>query len=100
MLQLEAMGVKQVKPLSVNFVDHSMMQSGFRNPDDHEYLRTVSKKLGIVLSPPGTGICHFLNIGNFVKPGMTGFGTDSRTVNAGGMGAIYLGTGGYEVGLA
>ena len=62
MLQLEAMGVKQVKPLSVNFVDHSMMQSGFRNPDDHEYLRTVSKKLGIVLSPPGTGICQFLNI--------------------------------------
>ena len=41
MLQLEAMGVERVKPLSVNFVDHSMMQSGFRNPDDHEYLKTV-----------------------------------------------------------
>ena len=53
MLQLEAMGVKRVKPLSVNFVDHSMMQMGFRNPDDHEYLRTVSQKLGIVFSPPG-----------------------------------------------
>ena len=73
MLQLEAMGVKRVKPLSVNFVDHSMMQSGFRNPDDHEYLRTVSKKLGIIFSPPGAGICHFLNIENFVKPGMTGW---------------------------
>ena len=34
MLQLEAMGVKRVKPLSVNFVDHSMLQVGFRNPDD------------------------------------------------------------------
>lgn len=100
MLQLEAMGVKQVKPLSVNFVDHSMMQSGFRNPDDHEYLRTVSKKLGIVFSPPGTGICHFLNIENFVKPGMTGVGADSHTVNAGGMGAIYFGAGGYDVALA
>lgn len=100
MLQLEAMGVKRVKPLSVNFVDHSMMQSGFRNPDDHEYLRTVSKKLGIIFSPPGAGICHFLNIENFVKPGMTGIGADSHTVNAGGMGAIYFGAGGYDVALA
>ncbi len=100
MLQLEAMGVKRVKPLSVNFVDHSMMQSGFRNPDDHEYLRTVSRKLGIIFSPPGAGICHFLNIENFVKPGMTGIGADSHTVNAGGMGAIYFGAGGYDVALA
>lgn len=100
MLQLEAMGVKRVKPLSVNFVDHSMMQVGFRNPDDHEYLRSVSRKLGIVFSPPGTGICHFLNVENFVKPGMTGIGADSHTVNAGGMGAIYFGAGGYDVALA
>ncbi|MCB1869176.1 MAG: aconitate hydratase, partial [Gammaproteobacteria bacterium] len=100
MLQLEAMGIKRVKPLSVNFVDHSMMQSGFRNPDDHEYLRTVSRKLGIIYSPPGTGICHFLNIENFVKPGMTGIGADSHTVNAGGMGAIFFGAGGYDVALA
>lgn len=100
MLQLEAMGVERVKPLSVNFVDHSMMQSGFRNPDDHQYLRTVSQKLGIIYSPPGTGICHFLNIENFVKPGMTGIGADSHTVNSGGMGAIYFGAGGYDVALA
>ena len=100
MLQLEAMGIDRVKSMSVNFVDHSMMQSGFRNPDDHEYLRTVSQKLGIVFSPPGTGICHFLNIENFVKPGMTGIGADSHTVNAGGMGAIYFGAGGYDVALA
>ena len=100
MLQLEAMGVKRVKPLSVNFVDHSMMQSGFRNPDDHEYLKSISKKLGIIFSPPGTGICHFLNIENFVKPGMTGIGADSHTVNAGGMGAVYFGAGGYDVALA
>ena len=100
MLQLEAMGVDHVKPLSVNFVDHSMMQSGFRNPDDHAYLESVSKKLGIIFSPPGAGICHFLNIENFVKPGMTGIGADSHTVNAGGMGAIYFGAGGYDVALA
>lgn len=100
MLQLEAMGIERVKPLSVNFVDHSMMQSGFRNPDDHLYLKTVSEKLGIIYSPPGTGICHFLNIENFVKPGMTGIGADSHTVNAGGMGAIFFGAGGYDVALA
>ncbi|MEA3277424.1 MAG: aconitate hydratase [Pseudomonadota bacterium] len=100
MLQLEAMGVGRVKPLSVNFVDHSMMQVGFRNPDDHAYLESVSQRLGIVFSPPGTGICHFLNIENFVKPGMTGVGADSHTVNAGGMGAVYFGAGGYDVALA
>ncbi len=100
MLQLEAMGVERVKTLAVNFVDHSMMQSGFRNPDDHEYLRSVSKRLGIIFSPPGAGICHFLNIENFVKPGMTGVGADSHTVNAGGMGAIYFGAGGYDVAFA
>lgn len=100
MLQLEAMGVSRVKPLSVNFVDHSMLQVGFRNPDDHEYLRTVAQKLGIIYSPPGTGICHFLNMENFVKPGMTGLGADSHTVNAGGCGAIYMGAGGYDIALA
>jgi aconitate hydratase len=100
MLQLEAMGVKRVKPLSVNFVDHSMLQQGYENPDDHAYLESVSKKLGIVFSPPGTGICHFLNVENFVKPGMTGVGADSHTVNAGGIGAIYFGAGGYDVALA
>jgi aconitate hydratase len=100
MLQLEAMGVDKVKPLSVNFVDHSMLQSGFRNPDDHQYLRTVAAKLGIIFSPPGTGICHFTNMENFVKPGMTGVGADSHTVNAGGAGAIFMGAGGYDVALA
>ncbi|MCP4751760.1 MAG: aconitate hydratase [Proteobacteria bacterium] len=100
MLQLEAMGVKEVKPLSVNFVDHSMLQSGFRNPDDHEYLKSVAAKLGIIFSPPGTGICHFTNMENFVKPGMTGVGADSHTVNAGGCAAIFMGAGGYDVALA
>ncbi len=100
MLQLEAMGIDRVKPLSVNFVDHSMLQSGFRNPDDHQYLRTVAAKLGIIFSPPGTGICHFTNMENFVKPGMTGIGADSHTVNAGGAGAIFMGAGGYDVALA
>ena len=100
MLQLEAMGVDKVKPLAVNFVDHSMLQSGFRNPDDHQYLRTVAAKLGIIFSPPGTGICHFTNMENFVKPGMTGVGADSHTVNAGGCSAIFMGAGGYDVALA
>ena len=100
MLQLQAMGVKRVKPLSVNFVDHSMLQSGFRNPDDHEYLKSSAAKLGIIFSPPGTGICHFTNMENFVTPGMTGVGADSHTVNAGGAGAIFMGAGGYDVALA
>jgi aconitate hydratase len=63
-------------------------------------LRTVAAKLGIIFSPPGTGICHFTNMENFVKPGMTGVGADSHTVNAGGAGAIFMGAGGYDVALA
>lgn len=45
-LQLEAMGVKQVKTeLSVSYVDHNTLQSGFENADDHKYLQTVAKNM-------------------------------------------------------
>ena len=47
-LQLEAMGVDQVKTdLSVSYVDHNTLQSGFENADDHKYLQTVAKKHGV-----------------------------------------------------
>ncbi|MFH1879915.1 MAG: aconitate hydratase, partial [Bacillota bacterium] len=58
-LQLEAMGVPRVKTeLSVAYIDHNTLQSGFENADDHQYLETVAKKHGVYLSKPGNGVCH------------------------------------------
>ncbi len=52
-LQLEAMGVDQVKTdLSISYVDHNTLQSGFENADDHKYLQTVAMKHGVRFSRP------------------------------------------------
>ncbi|WP_243440122.1 aconitate hydratase [Fundidesulfovibrio soli] len=100
-LQFEAIGVPRVKTeLSVSYVDHNTMQQGFRNPDDHQFLRTVAAKYGAVYSPPGTGICHQLHLENFAKPGATLIGSDSHTPTAGGVGSLSMGAGGLSVALA
>ncbi|MBI4805379.1 MAG: aconitate hydratase [Desulfovibrio sp.] len=100
-LQFEAIGVPRVATeLSVSYVDHNTMQQGFRNPDDHQFLRTVAAKYGAVFSPPGTGICHQLHLENFAKPGKTLIGSDSHTPTAGGVGCLSMGAGGLSVALA
>ena len=100
-LQFEALGVDRVQTdLSVSYVDHNTLQMGFRNPDDHRYLKTVAEKYGIVFSPAGTGICHQLHLENFGKPGATLVGSDSHTPTAGGLGSLAMGAGGLSVALA
>ncbi|AGW12375.1 aconitate hydratase [Megalodesulfovibrio gigas] len=100
-LQFEALGLDRVKTeLSVSYVDHNTLQMGFRNPDDHRYLRSIAKKYGIIFSPPGTGICHQLHLENFAKPGKTLIGSDSHTPTAGGVGSLAMGAGGLSVALA
>jgi aconitate hydratase len=100
-LQFEAIGLDRVRTdLSVSYVDHNTLQMGFRNPDDHRYLRTVAQRYGVVFSPPGTGICHQLHLENFGKPGTTLIGSDSHTPTAGGIGALAMGAGGLSVALA
>ncbi|MFI3271923.1 MAG: aconitate hydratase [Pseudomonadota bacterium] len=100
-LQFEAMGVDKVKTdLSVSYVDHNTLQMGFRNPDDHRFLRTVAERHGVVFSPAGTGICHQLHLENFAKPGVTLVGSDSHTPTAGGIGALAMGAGGLSVALS
>ncbi|OIN99594.1 MAG: aconitate hydratase [Desulfovibrionaceae bacterium CG1_02_65_16] len=100
-LQFEAIGIPRVRTeLSVSYVDHNTLQTGFRNPDDHRYLRTIAEKYGIVFSPAGTGICHQLHLENFAKPGKTLIGSDSHTPTAGGVGALAIGAGGLSVALA
>jgi len=100
-LQFEAIGLPRVATeLSVSYVDHNTLQMGFRNPDDHAYLRTVAAKYGIIFSPPGTGICHQLHLENFACPGKTLIGSDSHTPTAGGLGVLAMGAGGLSVALA
>jgi aconitate hydratase len=100
-LQFEALGIHRVKTrLSVSYVDHNMLQTGFENADDHRFLQTVAEKYGILFSRPGNGICHQVHLERFAKPGKTLLGADSHTPNAGAMGMVAIGAGGLDVALA
>jgi aconitate hydratase len=100
-LQFESMGLSKVQTeLSVSYVDHNTLQSGFENPDDHAYLRTIAAKYGIIFSKPGNGICHQLHLERFAKPGKTLLGSDSHTPTCGGMAMISIGAGGLDVAIA
>lgn len=100
-MQFEAMGVKKVKTeLSVSYVDHNTLQSGFMNADDHAYLQSVASKYGIYFSKPGNGICHQVHLERFAKPGKTLIGSDSHTPTAGAMASLAFGAGGLDVAKA
>lgn len=99
-LQFEALGLSSVKTdLSVSYVDHNTLQMGFRNADDHRFLRTTAAKFGAVFSPPGTGICHQLHLENFAKPATVLIGSDSHTPTAGALASLAMGAGGLSVAL-
>jgi len=100
-LQFEAMGVLKVKTeLSVSYVDHNTLQTGFENADDHRYLQSAAAKYGVIFSPAGNGICHQLHLERFAKPGKTLIGSDSHTPTCGGMGMLAFGAGGLDVACA
>ena len=87
MMEYEAMGAPPpATDLSVNYVDHNMMQLGFENADDHAFLRTFSAAHGMVFSKPGNGICHQVHLERFSEPGKTLLGADSHTPTCGGRG--------------
>ena len=100
-LEFETMGIPRVKTeLSVAYVDHNTLQSGFENADDHRYLQTVAKKHGVWFSRPGNGICHQVQLERFGKPGRTLIGSDSHTPTGGGIGMLAFGAGGMDVAVA
>ena len=100
-LQLEAMEIDRVKTeLSVAYIDHNTLQSGFENADDHRYIQTVARKHGIRFSRPGNGICHQVHLERFGVPGKTLIGSDSHTPTAGGIGMLGMGAGGLDVAVA
>lgn len=100
-LQFEAMGIPRVKTeLSVSYVDHNTLQTGFENADDHLFLQSIAAKYGIYFSRPGNGICHQVHLERFGVPGKTLLGSDSHTPTGGGIGMIAIGAGGLDVAVA
>lgn len=100
-LEFEAMGVPRVRTeLSVAYIDHNTLQTGFENADDHRFIQSVAKKRGIRFSRPGNGICHQVHLERFGKPGKTLIGSDSHTPTGGGVGMLAMGAGGLDVAVA
>ena len=100
-LEFEAIGLPRVRTeLSVAYIDHNTLQSGFENADDHRYIQSVAKKYGIRFSRPGNGICHQVHLERFGKPGKTLLGSDSHTPTGGGIGMLAFGAGGLDVAVA
>jgi aconitate hydratase len=101
MLELEAMGLDRVKTeVSVQYVDHNIIQEDSKNPDDHLFLRSACQRFGLWYSRPGNGVSHPCHQENFGKPGKTLLGSDSHTPAAGAIGMLGIGAGGLEVALA
>ncbi|MCF8303782.1 MAG: aconitate hydratase [Bacteroidales bacterium] len=101
MLELEAMKLDRAKTeVAVQYVDHNLLQTDYKNADDHEFLRTAAAKFGIWFSRPGNGVSHPVHMERFGMPGKTLLGSDSHTCAAGSLGMLAIGTGGLDVGLA
>ncbi len=101
MLELEAMGLEQTKAdVSVQYVDHNLIQSDYKNPDDHLFLESCAQRFGMFFSRAGNGVSHPLHMEHFGKPGTTLAGSDSHTCAAGALGMLAIGSGGLEVAMA
>ncbi|MDX1592410.1 MAG: aconitase family protein, partial [Balneolaceae bacterium] len=101
MLELEAMGLDKAKTdLSCQYVDHNLLQTDFKNPDDHLFLKSAADRFGIWYSRPGNGVSHPVHTEHFAVPGKTMAGSDSHTPASGCMGMLALGAGGLDVAFA
>jgi aconitate hydratase len=100
-LQFEAMELDKVKTdLSIIYVDHNTLQTGYENADDHIFLKSFAEKYGLYYSKPGNGICHQIHLERFGYPGGTLIGSDSHTPTCGGLGMLSMGAGGLDVSVA
>ena len=101
MLELEAMELEKVKTeLSAQYVDHNLIQTDFKNADDHLFLRSACQKFGVWFSRPGNGVSHPVHFERFGIPGKTLLGSDSHTCSGGALGMLAIGAGGLEVAMA
>lgn len=101
MLELEAMGLDRVKTeVSCQYVDHNVIQEDHKNPDDHLFLYSATRRFGLWYSRAGNGVSHPVHQERFGVPGKTLLGSDSHTCAAGAIGMLAIGAGGVEVALA
>jgi len=100
-LELEAMNLKKAKTeVAVQYVDHNLLQTDFKNADDHLFLLSAAQKFGLWYSRPGNGVSHPVHMERFGKPGKTLVGSDSHSCAAGSLGMLAIGTGGLDVATA
>jgi len=101
MLELESMGLERVKTdVSVQYVDHNLIQADYKNPDDHIFLQSACRRFGLWFSRPGNGVSHPVHMQRFGKPGQTLLGSDSHTPAGGSLGMLAIGAGGLDVAMA
>lgn len=101
MLELEAMGLDRVRTeLSVQYVDHNLLQTDEKNPEDHLFLQSAARRFGLWFSKAGNGVSHPVHQAHFGRPGATMVGSDSHTCAAGALGMLAVGVGGLEVAMA
>ncbi|MDN6510694.1 MAG: aconitate hydratase, partial [Corynebacterium sp.] len=101
MLELESMGLERVRTeLSVQYVDHNLLQTDEKNPDDHVFLQSAAQRFGLWFSKAGNGVSHPVHQAHFGRPGATMIGSDSHTCAAGALGMLAIGVGGLEVAMA
>lgn len=101
MLELEAMGLDRIRTeLSVQYVDHNLLQTDEKNPDDHLFLQSAAERFGLWFSKAGNGVSHPVHQAHFGRPGAVLIGSDSHTCAAGALGMLAIGVGGLEVAMA
>ena len=106
LLQFMQAGRPQVAVPSTVHCDHlitakngsgtDLNEANTGNKEVYDFLASVSNKYGIGFWKPGAGIIHQIVLENYAFPGGLMIGTDSHTVNAGGLGMIAVGVGGAD----
>ncbi|HIJ94878.1 MAG TPA: aconitate hydratase [Desulfuromonadales bacterium] len=101
MLEFIAMGLPRVKVgLAAQYIDHNLLQTDYKNADDHVFLTSAAMRFGIYLSRPGNGVSHQVHLERFGTPGSTLLGADSHSPTAAGLSVLAIGAGGLDVALA
>ncbi len=106
LLQFMQAGKSQVAVPSTVHCDHliiakegavkDLVEANQENKEVYDFLSSVSNKYGIGFWKPGAGIIHQVILENYAFPGGMMIGTDSHTVNAGGLGMVAIGVGGAD----
>ncbi|MFM7672567.1 MAG: aconitate hydratase [Bacteroidota bacterium] len=106
LLQFDTTGRKKVAVPSTVHCDHlivakdesktDLAKAVTENKEVYNFLSSISNKYGIGFWKPGAGIIHQVVLENYAFPGGMMIGTDSHTVNAGGLGMIAIGVGGAD----